>query len=76
MVTYLVIGLMVLVFCLSYFARKLNRWVLPILYLAAVIYFIVAAIKGDVRYYVSLVFIIIGIYGAITSYRRSKAVSP
>ena len=72
--SFIAIGLMVFLFALSFFAKKFNIWwLMSILYLACIIYFIVAAITGATRLYISIVFIIIGIYGITKSIRESRA---
>ena len=72
--SFIAIGLMVFLFALSFFAKKFNIWwLMSILYLACIIYFIVAAITGAARLYISIVFIIIGIYGIVKSIRESRA---
>ncbi len=74
MISYIAIGLMVFFFALSFFLKKYRIWwVMSILYMACTIYFIVAAITGDTRLYISIVFIILGIYGIIKSIRESRA---
>jgi hypothetical protein len=74
MISYIPIGLMVFIFALSFFLKKYRiSWVLSILYLACTIYFIVAAITGAARLYISIVFIILGIYGIIKNIGESRA---
>lgn len=71
---FFAIGLMVFIFALSFFAKKFSIWwVMPILYLASIIYFIVAAITGTTRLYISILVIILGIYGITKSIRDSRA---
>jgi uncharacterized membrane protein len=68
------IGLIILFFILSLFTKRLMSWrILPILYAACIVYFIYAAISGATRLYISIVFIIIGIYGIMRSLRESRA---
>jgi len=68
------IGLIVLFFILSFFAKKLNRWkVMPIVYLVCTAIIIINVITGTTRWYISLFFIILGIYGIVKSLRESRA---
>jgi hypothetical protein len=68
------IGLVVLFFVLSLFSKKLMRGrILPVVYLACTIYFIVAAISGDVRLYIAIIFILLGIYGIIRCIQEPRS---
>ena len=74
--SYLAIGLVILFFLLSLFTRRLMRWkIMPILYGACIVYFIIAAINGAVRLHIAIAFIILGIYGIVKSIKESRAQS-
>ena len=75
--SYVAIGLLVLFYIASLFAGKLRRWRgLPIVYLAVAVYFIIAAITGSVRLYFAIAFTLVGIYGAVRSYRELRRPGP
>ncbi len=71
--SFIAIGLIALFFVLSLFAKKLNRWkVMPIIYLVCTVIIGVDAITGTTPRYISLFFIILGIYGIVKSFRESR----
>lgn len=73
MSSLIAIGLIALFFVLSLFVKKLNHWkVMPIIYLVCTIIIGVDAITGATPRYISLFFIVLGIYGIVTSFRESR----
>lgn len=74
MAGYIAIGLIVLVFVLSFFAKRFKPWwIMPLLYLACIGYFIYSAITGEIRPYPAASFVLLGIWGILKSYRDSRA---
>jgi C4-dicarboxylate transporter len=74
MAGYIAIGLVVLVFVLSFFVKRFKPWwIMPLLYLACMVYLIFSAITGEIRPYAAAFFVLVGIYGIVKSYKDSKA---
>jgi hypothetical protein len=72
--SFIAIGLLVLFFILSLFAKRFMRWkVMPFVYLACTVIIVVDAITGTTHRYISLFFILLGIYGIVKSLRESRA---
>ncbi len=71
---YIAIGLIILVFALSLVARKYNlrRIMLPVYGVCTAI-LIFDAITRTSRWYISLAFAVLGIYGIVKTLRDSRA---
>jgi peptidoglycan/LPS O-acetylase OafA/YrhL len=73
MVGFIAIGLIVLVFILNLFVRKWSRLkFMPIVYLVCTVIIIIDVVIGTTPRYISLFFIILGVYGIVKSFRDSR----
>ena len=73
MVGFIAVGLIVLVFILNLFVRKWSRLkFMPVVYLVCTVIIIIDAVIGTTPRYISLFFIILGVYGIVKSFRDSR----